>query len=145
MLWRWCVSSRATHGFSLVELMIAVAIISILAIIAIPNYAAHRHKSLVAAVVGTAGGIRAALASYASDSSQARFPLTTDIAGWETLRTIVNTHGSNLRNTSTEMGIETIDYTSEDGTTYLLHIIVNVPQGILGRTVAVTPGSIAKQ
>ena len=74
MLWRWCGSSRATHGFSLVELMIAVAIISILAMISIPNYAAHRHKSVVAAVVGTAGGIRAALASYASDSSQARFP-----------------------------------------------------------------------
>jgi type IV pilus assembly protein PilA len=145
MLWRWLVSKRATHGFSLVELMIAVAIIGILAVIAIPNYAAHRHKSMVAAAIGTAGGIRAALASYASDSSQARFPLSADIAGWETLRTIVNAHGSNLRSASAEMGIETINYTSEDGTTYLLYIVVNVPQGVLGRTVAVTPGSVAKQ
>ena len=144
MLCRWFISNRATHGFSLVELMIAVAIISILALIAIPNYAAHRHKSMVAAVVGTAGGIRAALATYASDSSQARFPLTADIAGWAALRTLVNAHGSNLRNASTEMGIETINYTSEDGTTYLLYIIVNVPQGVLGRTVEVTPGRIAK-
>jgi type IV pilus assembly protein PilA len=145
MMLQRVVSQRAPQGFSLIELMIAVAIIGVLALIAIPNYLAHRHKSVVAAVVGTAGDIRAALASYASDHSGARFPLTTDIMGWEALRTIVNAHGSTLRSTAADMGIETIHYTSEDGTTYLLHILVNVPQGVLGRTVAVTPGSIAKQ
>jgi type II secretory pathway pseudopilin PulG len=125
--------------------MIAVAIISILALIAIPSYLAHRHKSVIAAVLGTAGDIRAALASYASDSREAHFPLSADIGGWEALRTIANAHGSTLRSPPTAMGIETINYTSEDGTTYLLHIVVNVPQGMLGRIVAVTPGSIARQ
>ena len=141
----WYFSSRATQGFSLIELLVAVAIISILAIIALPDFATYRHKSVVAAVLGTAGDIRAGLAGYASDSSNRQFPLTADIGGWEALRTIVNTHGGSLKYTSAAMGIQTISYTSEDGATYLLQIIVNVPEGVVGRTVSVTPESIVKQ
>jgi type IV pilus assembly protein PilA len=142
---QWCLSSRATQGFSLIELLVAVAIISILAVVALPDFASFRHKSVVAAVMGTAGDIRAGLAGYASDSSNRLFPLTADIGGWEALRTIVNTHGGSLKYTSAAMGIQTINYTSEDGATYLLQIIVNVPAGVAGRIVSVTPESIAKQ
>jgi prepilin-type N-terminal cleavage/methylation domain-containing protein len=140
----WYLCRRAIQGFSLIELLVAVAIISILAIVALPNFASYRHKSVVAAVVGTAGDIRAGLAGYASDSSDRLFPLTADVGGWEALRTIVNTHGGSLNYTSAAMGIQTINYTSEDGATYLLQIIVNVPAGVSGRTVSVTPESIAK-
>ena len=141
----WYLSRRAVQGFSLIELLVAVAIISILAVVALPDFVSYRHKSVVAAVMGTAGDMRAGLASYASDSSNTRFPLTADIGGWEALRTIVNTHGGSLKYTSAAMGIQTISYTSEDGATYLLQIIVNVPAGVAGRTVSVTPESIIKQ
>lgn len=132
-------------GFSLVELMIVVAIIGVLAIIAAPNFFAYREKSLVAVAVSAAEDIRTALASYASDQSQPPFPLTADIGDWNALRTIVNMHGGRLKSTSAEMGIQTITYTSDDGMTYTLQITVNVAPGILGRTLAITPGSITKE
>jgi prepilin-type N-terminal cleavage/methylation domain-containing protein len=142
---RWYSTCTDAQGFSLVELMITVAIIGMLATVAVSNFLAYRDKSLVATAVGTAEGIRTALASYASDHHDSHFPLTVDIGDWDTLRTLVNTHGGKLKPTPDEMGIQAITYTSDDGTTYILQIIVNVAPGILGRTLSVTPGSITKE
>jgi len=67
MRMRWYSTCADATGFSLVELMITVAIIGVLAAFAVPNFLSYRDKSLVATAVSTAEGIRAALASYASD------------------------------------------------------------------------------
>ncbi|OGR55308.1 MAG: hypothetical protein A3I11_03760 [Elusimicrobia bacterium RIFCSPLOWO2_02_FULL_39_32] len=60
--------SKAQHGFTLIELMIVVAIIGILAAVAIPKFADMLRKSKEGATKGSLTNLRSALTIYISDN-----------------------------------------------------------------------------
>jgi len=55
---------RGEKGFTLVELMIVVAIIGILAAIAIPQFAAYRERGYIASMQSDANAVRVAEEAY---------------------------------------------------------------------------------
>ena len=57
---------RNQKGFTLIELMIVIAIIGILAAIAIPNFIAYRNKSFCSRAETDAANMAAAIADYFS-------------------------------------------------------------------------------
>ena len=68
-------------GFTLIELMIVVAIIGILAAVAIPQYQDYTVKAKLSKVTGVAAPIKTALALY--NQEQGGFPITAD--PWTTI------------------------------------------------------------
>jgi len=84
-----------SKGFTLIELMIVIAIIGVLAAIAIPNFIAYRNKSYCNSAESDANNVAAAISDYFSIPEHTR--LTTTAATSSYLGFILtNKGGQNL-------------------------------------------------
>ena len=88
-----------SKGFTLIELMIVIAIIGILAAIAIPNFIAYRDKAYCGYAEGDAQNTLAALSSYFSEPDRTTLPSIGDLVGAEEL-SLNNSTGSVVLNTT---------------------------------------------
>jgi type IV pilus assembly protein PilA len=70
---------KKCRGFTLIELMIVIAIIGILAAIAIPNFIAYRNKSFCSRVESDASGLAAAIADYFAIPSHTQTPTDNEL------------------------------------------------------------------
>ena len=96
---------KKQQGFTLIELMMVVAIIGILAAIAIPAYQDHTIRTQVSEGLSLSDGVKAAVTEFYQD--QGAFPADNATAGIEAA---VNITGKYVTGVAVAAGVITVTY-----------------------------------
>lgn len=138
-------------AFTLIELMIVVAIIGVLAMVAVSSFITYRNKSRISARVVDCESIRSAFASFAVDTVGNSFPAA--IANWAALHSIATSNGASLKSSEEEAEMSLVNYTATADTTdaniiidYQIEFRVTGVSALMdGSTIIVRPSGIFKQ
>lgn len=116
---------KKQQGFTLIELMIVVAIIGILAAIAIPAYQDYTIRAQVSEGLNLAGGAKAAVSEYTMD--RGTFPTSNTLAGIATTATDIN--GKYVTSVSVgAAGVITVTYGNEAHALLTTNTLTLTPQ-----------------
>jgi len=107
---------KNNRGFTLIELMIVVAIIGVLAAIAIPNFLNLKDKAIWGTARANLDVIRSSLAAYASDGSNSLYP--TGTMDFAVFRSTIPDASLPVTEKLAKFATGTFSYASSDGTTF---------------------------
>ena len=135
---------KKQQGFTLIELMIVVAIIGILAAIAIPAYQDYTIRAQVSEGLNLSGGAKAAVTEYFQDRGS--LPDTNDTAG---LAGATEIQGKYVEQVNVADGIITVTYGNSAHNIIRTKTIqlspVTVNEGAVGWSCSSAGGSVANK